>query len=67
MRTVTEGQVAEAIAWMQREHGARVEGSGACAVAAVLSSERGALAGPIAIVVSGGNIDDARWRSITGN
>ena len=66
MRTVSEEQIADAIAWMQREHGARVEGSGACAVAAVLSSERGALAGPIAIVGSGGNIDDARWHGITG-
>ena len=66
MRTVSEQEIADAIAWMAREHGARVEGSGACAVAAVLAGRSGALPGPIAIVVSGGNIDDARWRSITG-
>lgn len=65
MRVVSEAQIADAIAWMAREHDTRVEGSGACAVAAVLGGRSGELEGPIAIVVSGGNIDEERWRGIT--
>jgi threonine dehydratase len=64
MRVVSEAEVAAAIAWMAKEHGARVEGSGACGVAAVLGGEAGGLEGPIVIIVSGGNIDDARWSAI---
>jgi threonine dehydratase len=64
MRVVTEAEVAGAIAWMAKEHGARVEGSGACGVAAVLGGEVGALAGPLVIIVSGGNIDEGRWSAI---
>jgi threonine dehydratase len=66
MRVVTESEVAGAIAWLAKEHGARVEGSGACGVAAMLRGEAGELAGPIVIVVSGGNIDEAKWLGITG-
>lgn len=62
MHVVSEAEVASAIAWLAREHAARVEGSGAVAVAAALAM-RG-LEGPVAIVVSGGNIDDARWDAI---
>jgi threonine dehydratase len=64
MRVVSEAEVAGAIAWMAREHDARVEGSGACGVAAVLRMKAGEWDGPIAVVVSGGNIDDAKWRGI---
>ena len=65
MRVVTEQQIGEAIAWLAREHDFRVEGSGAVGVAAVLFAERAAqLDGPIAVVISGSNIDDERWRSI---
>jgi threonine dehydratase len=66
MRVVSEEQIADAIAWMAREHDTRVEGSAACAVAAVLSARAGEFEGPVAIVVSGGNIDDEKWRRITG-
>jgi threonine dehydratase len=66
MRVVSEAQIADAIAWMARVHNTRVEGSGACGVAAVLAGNAGALEGPVAIIVSGANIDDARWRGITG-
>jgi threonine dehydratase len=64
MVTVREAEIAEAIAWMAREHDARVEGSGAVGVAALLHGRISALPGPAAIVVSGGNIDEARWREI---
>ena len=63
--TLTEGQIAETIAWLAREHGARVEGAGACGVGAVLHA-RLRVETPCAVVVSGGNIDDARWKDITG-
>jgi threonine dehydratase len=64
MVTVSEAEIAEAIAWLAREEGARVEGSGAVAVAALRSGRTSALRGPVAVVVSGGNIDPARWQEI---
>jgi threonine dehydratase len=63
--TVSERAIAEAIAWLAREHGMRVEGSGAVGVAALLEGAVSAVEGPVAVVLSGGNIDDARWREIT--
>jgi threonine dehydratase len=61
--TVTEEEIERAIAFMHRAHGARVEGAGACGVAAILA-RRIRAAAPIAVIVSGGNIDEARWREI---
>ena len=66
MRVVSEGQIGEAIAWLAREHGMRVEGSGAVGVAALLSARASGLEGPIAVIITGGNIDEARWHSIVG-
>jgi threonine dehydratase len=61
--TLTEDEIGQAIAWFAREHGARVEGAGACAAGAVL---RGKLRPetPCAVVVSGGNIDTERWERL---
>jgi threonine dehydratase len=61
MVTVSEEAIAEAIAWLAREHQARVEGSGAVGVAALLHRRTRTLDGPVAVVLSGGNIDEARW------
>jgi threonine dehydratase len=61
--TVTEEEIERAIAFMHREHGARVEGAGACGVAAILSGKL-KVETPSAVVVSGGNIDEARWKAI---
>ena len=58
-----EEDIARAIAWFGNEHGARVEGAGACGVAAILSG-RLKPETPCAVVVSGGNIDEARWKEI---
>jgi threonine dehydratase len=55
--TVTEEQIGDTIAWLWRNHGARVEGAGAVATAAVLHHVVGSLPTPAAIIVSGGNID----------
>ena len=65
MHVVSETEAAEAIAWAWCEHQLRVEGSGAVGIAAVLASKQSEFAGPIAVVISGGNIDETRWRALT--
>ena len=64
--TVTEDEIASAIAWLAREHDQKVEGAGACGVAAILTGKLRPET-PCAVVVSGGNIDEGRWRSILSN
>jgi threonine dehydratase len=61
--TVTEAEIADAIAWLAREHGQRVEGAGACGVAAILTGKLKPET-PTAVVISGGNIDAVRWSTI---
>jgi threonine dehydratase len=61
---VSEEQIAEAMRWLARSHDARVEGSGAVGVAALLS--RGRWEGPVAVVVSGANVDATVWSAIVG-
>jgi threonine dehydratase len=61
---VTEQEIAAAIAWLSHEHDMRVEGSGAVGVAALLHDRIPALVFPTVVIVSGGNIDDLRWRAI---
>jgi threonine dehydratase len=65
MCVVTEVETSSAMAAAWREHHLRVEGSGAVGIAAVLGSGRARFEGPVAVVVSGGNIDDTRWESLT--
>ncbi|TMG79936.1 MAG: threonine/serine dehydratase [Betaproteobacteria bacterium] len=60
---LSEDEIARAIAWLHRELELKVEGAGACGVGAVLFQKLRPET-PCAIVVSGGNIDDARWREI---
>ena len=67
MVTVSEEEIASAIAFLAREHELRVEGSGAVGVAALRASRISALDGPVAVIVSGGNIDEARWARITSD
>jgi len=61
---VTEREIADSMLWLSRMHGARVEGSGAVSVAALLS--RGGWDGPVTAIVSGGNVDQSVWNDITG-
>jgi len=61
---VTEAQVGDAIAWLAREERLTVEGSGAAGVAALLARALGDLSGPVALVISGGNIDAARHAAV---
>ena len=65
--TVTEDAIAAAIRWLARTHDMRVEGSGAVGVAAMLTGAVTTARGPVVIVLSGGNIDDARWSEIVGD
>lgn len=62
--TLTEDEIADAIAWLSKAHGQRVEGAGACATAAVRLGKFAALPTPAAVIVSGGNIDAAKFEKI---
>jgi threonine dehydratase len=64
--TLSEDEIAKAIAWLSRAHGKRVEGAGACGSGAVLFRKL-KVETPCAVVVSGGNIDMARWTEITSS
>jgi threonine dehydratase len=63
---VSEDAVRRAMAWLHREHGTTVEGSGAVGVAAVLEGALGKVEGPMAVVLSGSNVDPARLAQILG-
>jgi threonine dehydratase len=63
MTLLTEAEIARTIAWLQREHDVRVEGAGAVATAAVLLGKAD-LRFPVAVTVTGGNIDRERWLRI---
>lgn len=60
---VTEEEIARAIAWLSREHQVRAEGAGACGVAMILAGTLRPRT-PCTVVVSGGNIDESRWRQV---
>jgi threonine dehydratase len=64
IHTVTEEALGRAIAWLAREEALVVEGAGAVGVAAILEQEVARRDGPLAIVVSGGNIDRERHESL---
>ena len=62
--TLAESEIAEAISWLSAREGIVAEGSGAAGVAAVLHGKLDAHAAPIAIIVSGANIDLERHARI---
>jgi threonine dehydratase len=64
MLTVPESEIASAMRWLADEHDLRAEGSGAVATAALLHGHVAGTTGPVAAVISGGNVDDARWSAI---
>jgi len=61
---VTEEEIAMAIAWLSREEGLVVEGSGAVGVGALVQRKVYRPQGPVAVVLTGGNIDAARHAEI---
>jgi threonine dehydratase len=62
--TLSEEEIGRAIAWLWSEHRVRVEGAGAVAAGALLMGKVGALPTPTAVVVSGGNIDEERFKEL---
>lgn len=61
---VTEDELGRAMAWMTRQEGVRVEGAGAVGIAAILQQRASRLRAPVVVVVSGGNVDDARLQPL---
>jgi threonine dehydratase len=64
--TLTEDEIAKTIAWLWRDAQQVVEGAGACAAGAVWMRKVTTLTTPAAIVVSGGNIDAAKFNALVG-
>ncbi|HEY9448597.1 MAG TPA: threonine/serine dehydratase [Gemmatimonadaceae bacterium] len=64
IHTVTEDAIGRAIAWLAREENVVVEGAGAVGVAAIREGTIEAPAGPVVVVVSGGNIDHEKHQSL---
>ncbi|HJU89040.1 MAG TPA: threonine/serine dehydratase [Gemmatimonadaceae bacterium] len=61
--TVEESDLADAIAWLYHEENLTVEGAGAAGVAALLTRKLKP-DGPVAVVVTGGNIDRERLEEV---
>ncbi|MDW3227614.1 MAG: pyridoxal-phosphate dependent enzyme [Acidobacteriota bacterium] len=66
IRTTGETFLKEALRLCFRHHGRIVEGAGALALAALLKAGRSLRNRTVVLTASGGNIDPARWREITG-
>jgi threonine dehydratase len=62
--TVSEDEIAAAMAWLWLAEGIRAEGSGAVCVAALRAGRLRYLTPPIVAIVSGGNIDQARFDTV---
>jgi threonine dehydratase len=62
--TLTEEEIGRAIAWLARHEGVTVEGAGAVAVGALLHGHLPDLPTPAVAIVSGRNIDRARWDAL---
>jgi threonine dehydratase len=65
--TVEEDDIADAIRFLHREQGVVVEGSGAVGVAALRTGALRLDAFPVAVTVSGSNIEPSRWQGITAS
>jgi threonine dehydratase len=61
---VTEDEIESAIAWLYAHEGLVVEGAGAVGIAALLQKKVYKPAGPVAVVLSGANIDAERHARI---
>jgi threonine dehydratase len=62
--TLSEEEIGKTIAWLWQRYRQRVEGAGACAAGAVWLDKVGKIETPTAIVVSGGNIDRAKFDAV---
>jgi threonine dehydratase len=66
MLTVSDDEIIDAMAWVQREQGMVIEPSGAAPVAAVMKAELPASVRKVAVVITGGNIDAKRFQDLLG-
>ena len=64
--TVSEAEIADAMRLVYRESGEIIEGAAGVAVAALLQSGQRFAGQTVAVVICGGNIDEARFREIVG-
>jgi threonine dehydratase len=64
---VTEDEIRDAMVFAAKQHKLVVEGGGAVGIAAVLAQKVDCVAKSVAVVVSGGNIDMARFAQIVTN
>lgn len=64
--TVSEAEIAQAMRLVHRESGEVIEGAAGVAVAALLKSGQRYAGQTVAVVICGGNIDEARFREIIG-
>jgi threonine dehydratase len=62
--TLSEEEIGKTIAWLWQRYRQRVEGAGACAAGAVWLDKVVKIETPAAIVVSGGNIDGAKFEAL---
>lgn len=62
--TVTEDEIGRAIAWLFTTHDVKAEGAGAVGTAAVLFGKFTSIGTPAVVVVSGGNIDEAKHSAL---
>jgi threonine dehydratase len=65
--TVTEEEIAQAIRWLWREEQLTVEGTGAVGVAALLTPKVPNARTPIAVILSGRNIDQEVLERVLAN
>jgi threonine dehydratase len=62
--TLAEDEIGQAIVWLARHEGVTAEGAGAVAAAALLAGRFPALPTPAVAIVSGRNIDRARFDAL---
>ncbi len=65
MVTVTEDEIANAIAFLQEKGKIVSEGAGACGMAAILAKKVNIKGKKVGIIISGGNIDPDKLSSVT--
>jgi threonine dehydratase len=65
--TVSEAEIVQAMRLIYHSHGETIEGAAGVAVAALLQTGQRFAGKAVAVVICGGNIDEARFGEIVGN
>ena len=61
MLTVSDGEIIDAMAWVEREQEMVIEPSGAAPIAAVMKAQFPGWVREVAVVITGGNINPKRF------